>query len=218
MRRPAAGGRRRDRSTATARKARRKIVLRSGLVAVGLVVAYYVLPMDRRFTAATVVALSVGLIAIGIAFGWQVRAIAGSPYPRATAIAALISTIPLFLLLFATSYYLIAHGQPNSFTENLSRTDALYFTVTVFSTVGFGDIAPVSEPARVLAMAQMVVDLLLIGVAARLLVDALQEGLRRKRGNHDASGDRRHPASPAGTSRSAGPNRGGHVGSWRRRP
>ncbi|NUR27428.1 MAG: two pore domain potassium channel family protein [Catenulispora sp.] len=182
MRRPTAGERHGDPERTAARKASRRILARSGLVAVGLIVAYYVLPLDRDFTAGTVVVLTAGLTACGVAFLWQVQAIMRSPYPRLTALAALVSTIPLFLLMFATSYYLIGHGNPASFTEPMSRTDALYFTVTVFSTVGFGDIAPRSETARLLATGQMVLDLFLIGVAARALVSALQEGMRRRRG------------------------------------
>ena len=42
-----------------------------------------------------------------------------------------------------------------SFTEPLTRADALYFTVTVFSTVGFGDITAKSETARVVLIVQM---------------------------------------------------------------
>ena len=49
-----------------------------------------------------------------------------------------------------------------SFTEPLTRTDALYFTVTVFSTVGFGDISPKSEAARVVLIVQMLADLVLL--------------------------------------------------------
>ena len=48
-----------------------------------------------------------------------------------------------------------------SFTEPLTRTDALYFTVTVFSTVGFGDIAAKSEAARIVLIVQMPADLAL---------------------------------------------------------
>ena len=52
--------------------------------------------------------------------------------------------VPLFLLLFASTYFLMERASAASFTQPLTRTDALYFTVTVFSTVGFGDISPKS--------------------------------------------------------------------------
>jgi hypothetical protein len=39
--------------------------------------------------------------------------------------------------------------------EPLSRTDALYYTITVFSTVGFGDITPRADLARIVTMVQM---------------------------------------------------------------
>ena len=61
----------------------------------------------------------------------------------------------MLLLVFASVYVQIETNRPNSFTEALSRTDALYFTVTVFATVGFGDIAPKSELARIITMTQM---------------------------------------------------------------
>lgn len=76
---------------------------------------------------------------------------------------------------------------------NRPRSDALYFTMTVFSTVGFGDITPVSEPARLLITGQMAVDLVLIGVAARVLVGAVQEGVRQR--NRAAGGGENGPSS-----------------------
>src|SRR4030095_7505227 len=54
--------------------------------------------------------------------------------------------------------------QAHPFTEPLNRTDALYFTITVFSTVGFGDIAPLATAARVTTMVQMLGDLVVVGV------------------------------------------------------
>jgi voltage-gated potassium channel len=39
--------------------------------------------------------------------------------------------------------------------EPLSRTDALYYTITVFSTVGFGDVTPRADLARIVTMVQM---------------------------------------------------------------
>ena len=59
-----------------------------------------------------------------------------------------------------------------SFTQPLTRTDALYFAVTVFSRVGFGDITPKSEAARVVLIVQMLGDLALLGAGARVLLGA----------------------------------------------
>jgi voltage-gated potassium channel len=91
------------------------------------------------------------------------------------AITALAATVPLFLLLFAASYFLMAQADPANFsTEVLTRTDALYFTVTIFSTVGFGDITATSQNARLLVSAQMIMDLLILGLGIRVFVGAVQ--------------------------------------------
>ncbi len=52
----------------------------------------------------------------------------------------------------------------------LARTDALYFSVTVFTTVGFGDIAADSEVGRMVLTSQMLLNLRLIGVVGRLVL------------------------------------------------
>ncbi|WTW93420.1 potassium channel family protein [Streptomycetaceae bacterium NBC_01309] len=145
-----------------------------------LLAAYYLLPLDSAFTAGTVVALCGGLAAVMLLLSWQVRMIMSSPRPQLRAVEAVATVLPLFLLLFAAVYYLLGHSSSDSFSEPLSRSDALYFTVTVFTTVGFGDISPRSEPARLLVTGQMAIDLVLIGVAAKLLVGAVQEGMRRQ--------------------------------------
>jgi hypothetical protein len=54
---------------------------------------------------------------------------------------------------------------------------ALYFTVTVFSTVGFGDITAKTDGARALVSVQMILDLILIASVARLLVTAARTSL-----------------------------------------
>ena len=67
-----------------------------------------------------------------------------------------------------------------AFTQPLTRTDALYFTVTVFSTVGFGDIAPKSEAARVILIVQMLGDLAILGAGIRVLLGAVQRGRQQR--------------------------------------
>jgi hypothetical protein len=151
-----------------------------GAVALGF--AYYLVPMDQSFSTDTVVGLVLGLLGITVLLVWQAHQILRSTQPRLRAAEALLTTIPLFLFLFSTVYYLLERSSSGSFSEQMTRTDALYFTVTVFSTVGFGDITARSEAARVLTTSQMILDLLLIGVAARVLLGAVQEGMRRRSG------------------------------------
>ena len=60
------------------------------------------------------------------------------------------------------------------------RTDALYFTVTVFSTVGFGDITAKSETARIVLIVQMLADLAFLGAGVRVLLGAVQRRRERR--------------------------------------
>ncbi len=121
-----------------------------------------------------------GLIVVAGLATWQIFSITRSPYPRMRAVESLATTLPLFVLLFATFYYLLDRNSPGSFTEPMTRFDAVYFTVTVFATVGFGDIAAVSEGARGAVTAQMIGDIVLVGVLAKVLLGAVQVGLRRR--------------------------------------
>ncbi|MCM2422023.1 potassium channel family protein [Streptomyces sp. RKAG293] len=165
------------------RQRRRVLVgrlLRSAASAAVLTWLYYLMPLDRALDATTAVLLTLGLIVFGCLIAWQVAAVTHAAYPGLRAVEALTTAVPLFLLLFASTYFLVARDRPSSFSEPLNRTDALYFTVTVFATVGFGDITPVSELSRVLTTVQMIADLILVGLIAKVLFGAVRIGLRRR--------------------------------------
>jgi hypothetical protein len=68
--------------------------------------------------------------------------------------------------------------------EGLTRMDTLYFAVTVFSSVGFGDISAASQAARVLVTVQMLLNLIVLGAGIRVFVGAA----RRTRGRTAWSG------------------------------
>ncbi|MFE8990651.1 potassium channel family protein [Streptomyces collinus] len=170
----------RERRRRPRRRATAAVLVRAALIATGLVTVYYVLPLDGRSTSRTSALLACGLLLVFVIFWWEVRAIANSPYPRLKAVEALAATLVLFLLLFAGTYYLLEHSTPGSFSEPLTKTDSLYFTLTTFTTVGYGDVTPRTQTGRVLTMVQMVGGLLLVGVAARILAGAVQAGLRRR--------------------------------------
>jgi voltage-gated potassium channel len=161
-----------------------RAVLRGLLSIVVLTALYFVLPLDASLDGHDVVLLLVCLlIFVGVVI-WQVRAILGARYPVLQAIEALALALPLFILIFSTSYYELARNADHAFTQSLSRFDALYFTVTVFSTVGFGDISPVSEFARVMAIFQMLGDLIVLGLLIRTVTSAVKI-TREHRGEPD---------------------------------
>jgi voltage-gated potassium channel len=155
-------------------------VLRSLLVAAVLVGVYYLLPLDRPWDAATAIRLLVGLLVIAAVIVGGVKITVASPYPGVRAAETLAFILPFFLLLFASTYFLMERASAASFTQPLTRTDALYFTVTVFTTVGFGDIAAKSETARVVVIVQMLADLVLLGAGIRVLLGAVRHGRERR--------------------------------------
>ena len=163
-------------------------VLRGVAVTAVLVVLYYLLPLDRPWDTDTAVRLLIGLLVFTGLVVWQVRAITGARYPGLRAAEALGLIIPLYLLLFASTYFVMEGASAANFTQPLTRTDALYFSVTVFTTVGFGDIAAKSETARVVLIVQMLADLALLGAGARVLLGAVRRGQQRRTGTGDGDG------------------------------
>jgi hypothetical protein len=155
-------------------------LLRAAAVTSVLIGAYYLAPLSWLADVPVALSLTVGLIALIAVSSWQLKAVVRARHPGIRAIQALATTAPLFLLLFATSYYLMVQADVGSFSAHpLTRTDTLYFTVTVFATVGFGDISPASQAARLLVMAQMILDLLVLGLGIRVFLGAVQRGRER---------------------------------------
>jgi voltage-gated potassium channel len=152
----------------------------SATVSTVIVVAYFVLPLSSAVTSETVLWLTGGVIVLALLLAWHLRSIIRSPYPRIRAVTALATTVPLFLVLFATTYFVMSRSDPTDFSERLSRLDAAYYTVTIFSTVGFGDITPVTPVARTATMVQMVGDVVLVGLVAQVIVGAMRQGIRRQ--------------------------------------
>jgi hypothetical protein len=152
----------------------------SAIVSTAVVVGYFVLPLSSALTTTTLLVLTGGLTAVALLLTWHLLAIIRSPYPRVRAIAALATTVPLFLVVFATTYFVMSRTNPAQFSEPLSRLDAAYYTVTIFATVGFGDITPVTSGARATTTAQMIGDVILVGLVAQVIVGAMKRGIRRQ--------------------------------------
>jgi hypothetical protein len=157
-----------------------RTLIRTTLSATLLVVLYYVLPMNRAIDTRTGLLLGLLLLALGAILALRTRGIVQSDRPGLRAIETLGLVVPLYILAFATTYYLNARANSTSFSEPLTRSDALYFSMTIFSTVGFGDIAAKTEAMRLVVTVQMFFDLILLGFGARAFISAVNLGRKRQ--------------------------------------
>lgn len=174
---------------------RRRAWIRTGAVLalawVALTVVYYLVPAGvaprHRSGADAFLHLGVGTALFAAVLAWQARQIVGAELPELRAVQALGVIIPLFLVLYATFYLSLSNASALTFSEPLDHTRAIYFTITVFSTVGFGDITPRTDLARIIVSIQMLLDLVIIGAVVRMLLNAAQAGLARARDSSDRS-------------------------------
>jgi hypothetical protein len=154
---------------------RRHVVL-TGVRAVAtsllVLVVYFVAPISDHPRQSILVRLTVGLVFFGVALVYEVRAILRSEFPILRAADAMALLIPIFVVVFSWTYLTMARSAPGSFSQPLNRVSALYFTVTVFTTVGFGDIVARTNVARLTVTLQMVFDVIVIAVVVRLILEA----------------------------------------------
>ncbi len=165
------------------RRVRRRLMVRSLVRAIltltVLTLAYFQLPFTLISKTSYLTAFLLGATVVLAVLVVQFRHILRSPYPRLRAVEALMTSGPLFIVLFAALHYVIGQLSPAGYTQPMTRLDALYFTVATFATVGYGDLSPVSQAARLAALVQMVCGLFLVGVIARLLLSITQESRGR---------------------------------------
>lgn len=155
---------------------RRLAILRSAAIialsSIFIFGAYFVIPIGHESGLRALLRLGADIALVGAVFAWQIRRIAVAELPELRAVEALGVVVVLFLVAFSAIYLAMSHQAASTFTQPLDHIRALYFTITIFSTVGFGDITPRTDAARLVVSAQMLLDLAIIGVVVRLLLNA----------------------------------------------
>jgi voltage-gated potassium channel len=158
---------------------------RSTYVAIGRIVVamvsmvgvYFLLPFERSsVTQVWLVVFGAVVLLVGVS-AVQLRAVAHAEFPTIRGAEALVVSLVLLLVSFAGIYVGLSSYDSASFNESLDHVAALYFALTTLTTVGFGDIAPVSDAARIVVMVQMVVNVIVIGVFIKLVVSAVKSRL-----------------------------------------
>ena len=109
-------------------------------------------------------------------------------------ICAAVSNYLLMGLLWAWCYALMARLDPGAITglpsdnRNPHGFEAMYFSMITLTTVGYGDIVPVSSPARMLAMLEAVCGTMYMAVLVARLVSVYSAS-----GPTDTQGDQGKP-------------------------
>lgn len=143
--------------------------------AVLLTVLYVFIPLQ---TDLAWLGLVIGFaVLLGIAPFAVRRAVAvgNSPTPMLAAAEAILVVASMLIFGFS-SVYLAIDRDASQFSGLESRVDAVYFTVTTLSTVGYGDVHATGQLARGLVTLQILFDLSLLAVSVKLLLGAARRG------------------------------------------
>ncbi len=133
---------------------------------------YFLLPFDQVTATEVISRLLGGIVLLVFGVGFLVRSIVTAEHPRLRAIEAVGLSFWLMVVVFAIIYMSLSTAIPLSFSEPLTKVGALYFTVAVLSTVGFGDIAALTDAARMIVTLQILLGLVLFGAVVRLFLQA----------------------------------------------
>lgn len=172
-------------------RARRRIVvaavLRVVAVTIFVIAAYFAAPVAQDADAIGLTVLIVGAVGFIGSLVFQVRRIVDSPAPQLRAAEAMATTAVLVIVVFAFTYVCMSASNSATFSEPMTKVNALYFTVTVLATVGFGDITAETEVARLVVTGQMLLNLLIVGVVVRVIIAASRVGMERRRSEAEST-------------------------------
>lgn len=139
-----------------------------------LVIAlYFLVPVEpglsglRRGVQAALVAA--GVVVVGRFVVQQVTRQLGLRQGR-TSLTGLAVALVASVASFALADYVIALRSPSEFVGMDSKVDALYFTLSTLTTIGYGDIHAAGQVARVVVSIQMVFGIAVIATGASVLL------------------------------------------------
>jgi len=166
-------------------------LLRAALTVAALGAAYFLVPTRGGEAGPDWPWAILALCAFAVIVGIQVPAIVKAKYPVLRALESLAILLPAYLLIFARIYLSTSLNNSSAFNQPLTAVSALYFTVSVFASVGFGDIVALADSMRLLVTLQMLLNLVVFGVVIRVLASAARRGVARRADQPTAGGEHR---------------------------
>jgi hypothetical protein len=121
--------------------------------------------------------LTAGLVLIAFVVANLLRFVLRAPSVTVEVLCASISAYLMLGLLWTVAYWLVDQLTPGAFAfdthierQSIRGFNAFYFSFVTLSTVGYGDITPVSKVARMLAAMEAMTGLLYVAVLIARLV------------------------------------------------
>ena len=136
---------------------------------VGLLVAYYAFPVEWSTSAASV-ALSLVLTAAGLALLGRMMVLELQHLRHGRegrTVGVLTLMLVLLVMSFSFVFYLVNLLDPDQLTGLSTRTDALYFTLSTMTTVGYGDVHAEGQLARALVCGLIVFNIVVVASLVR---------------------------------------------------
>jgi hypothetical protein len=102
------------------------------------------------------------------------------PPDASTRVGHLLLAVLLAVLAFALAYHSLALTRPREFMGLRTRLDALYFSLSTATSVGYGDVRPCGQVARALVTGQLAFDVVVIAAAVAVISASLQSRRSRR--------------------------------------
>ena len=143
----------------------------------GLLLLYFAIPIGGNSDVGTQaigwVLTAVGVVAVGYTFYRHIVNYAAGNHDLT--IKDLVLLFEALLVVFSAVYFFMAKADPSEMHGLHTRIDALYFSLTTFATVGFGDIVATGQISRVIVMIQMLFDLVFVGALVSIATTTVKE-------------------------------------------
>jgi hypothetical protein len=135
----------------------------------GGLVLFFAMPVRAGTSTVGLVRGSlIALLGVAVVAWVIIRQVRGSGRRELTPLQ-LVMLAEIVACTFSLAYYSLAVHDPAQFVGIRTRLDALYFTLTTMTTVGYGDIHAAAQLARALVCVQLAFNLVFLALLAHLL-------------------------------------------------
>jgi voltage-gated potassium channel len=151
-----------------------------------MLIIFYSVPVSTQESAGRA-AISVVITLLGIAaLAWAIVAqLKRQLHSRSEDVHTLVMLLALVAMVFALGFFVLEEHSPGQLRGLSTRTDALYFTMSTLTTVGYGDVHAEGQLARGLVILQLIFNAVFVGALVSTVVGAVRSRAPHLTGGRD---------------------------------